>query len=145
MNDDNYREQDHLDAIRCAWHEHIPPKKYAPDGKLEDIGQKKPRSALWSYFFANRLIGLPSAVVTFSPINSVRKGVGLYDPIHNIWQKPVGFFRTRPSPHYMGDEEQWLCEQWRIIPSRFQSLIVRIVHYLRFPLWIGRWLKSYFK
>lgn len=116
------------------------PEKFMSAGSEIIRGEYVNRGVL-RWLFSKRRQILPNKVIIFSPVNLATKGMAILDPIHNIWQKPVEFLQKRPSPHYMGDEDHWLCEQYRELPSRWESMLVKIAWFFESLLGLY-WLRS---
>lgn len=155
MNNNDHREQDHMDAMRYAWHEHIPPKEYAPDGKMpmgnaispQDL-LARPRFSLIGYFFKPRVVLLdPKEIVA----ENARMGDQWFDSLENQYEVIVDY-KDEFSSMYVDEpgrtewiRRRWIVQPYKLAPSRAQAAWSRIVWYLNFPAWIVRYIRSWIK
>lgn len=120
-----------------------------PDGELESLTEYKAPTSLYGRLFKPRRIDLPDKAISFNLGRPVRIGDVLYDPLEHVYsvikcQPGLFSFFTMPAD-YDYDGQAMICTQYRIAPSRFQSLIVKLVWFLKAPLWIFSWIKSHLK
>lgn len=92
---------------------------------------RKRLQSFFPWFFAPRRTYLPNTVISLTSGQGIAPGQGLFDPIHRTWQVPVLLYGIDRNSSVLGDyeSERWLCEQYREIPSRWESLKTRIAWY----------------
>lgn len=95
---------------------------------------RKRLQSFFPWFYAPRRAYLPNTVISFTSGQGIAPGQGLFDPIHRTWQVPVALYGVDRNSSILGDyeSERWLCEQYRELPSRWESLKERIAWYWKY-------------
>jgi len=148
MNNNDHREQEYMSDINFEWANDVEKQ----DQKTSPVVQilKRPfilarhmvpkfKRGLFAAIFSKRQVDLHDRVISFNLGHPVHSGDTIYTPLENEYIELVqGYLIGKP-------DEYWVCHCYRVASSRWQSFWVRILHYLQFPVWGIRWIKSYLR